>query len=82
MGVNCRGKVTADVLIGGLNVGTWLQGGFEEVSQRAQETRDLPRFRPLFVLEVKTYSCFSIIGCRLLEYKGAGLLPMPREDLS
>ena len=70
-----------DVLIGGLNVGTWLRGGFEEVSRREQKTRDLPRFQPLFVLEVKTYSWFSIIGCPLLEYKGAGLLPVPREDL-
>ena len=82
VGANCRGKVTADVLIVGHNMGTWLRGGFEEVSRREHETQDLPRFRPLFMLEVKTYSCFSIMGCRLLVYKGAGLLPMPREDLS
>ena len=63
MGANFHGEVTADVLMKGLNVGTLLRGGFEEVSRREHETRDLPRFRPLFMLEVKTYSCFSIIGC-------------------
>ena len=47
VGANYRGKVTTDVLIEGLNVGTLLRGGFEEVSRREHETRDLPRFRPL-----------------------------------
>ena len=57
------GKVTADVLIGGVNVGTWLRGGFEEVIRREHETRYLPRFWPLFMLEINTYSFLSIMGC-------------------
>ena len=55
----CRGKVTADVLMGGLNAGPLLRGGFEERVGEVTRHKSLPRFGPFD--EVKTYSCFDLL---------------------
>ena len=59
MGANYRGKVTADVLMGGLKAGPLLRGGFEEKVGETRKHEDLPRFGPFG--EVKTYSCFYLL---------------------
>ena len=59
MGANCRGKVTADALMGGLNAGPLLRGGFEEKIGETRRHEDLPRIGPFG--EVKTYSYFYLL---------------------
>src|SRR4051812_17901608 len=61
VGANYHGVVTADVRVSKLDVRPLLQGGIEERVDIDTVLGDLPRFRPLFVLEVKTYSCFLLL---------------------
>src|SRR3954470_19162722 len=67
----CRGKVTADVRRVGLIMRPLLRGGIEERVDIDTRLGDLPWFRPLFCLEVKTYSCFLLLR-----------EPTPREEES
>ena len=57
----CRGVNTADVRVTELVVRPLLRGGIEERVDIDTIFGDLPRFRSLFVLEVKTYSCFLLL---------------------
>ena len=66
VGANCHGVVTADVRVIELVVRPLLLGAIKERVNINAVLGDLPRFRPLFVVEVKTYSCW------LVDYKGAG----------
>ena len=59
----CRGVNTTDVRVIELVVRPLLRGGIEERVGIDMVLGDLPRFRPLFVLEVKTYSCFLLLRC-------------------
>ena len=73
----CRGKVTADVLIGELSVGPLLRGGYEEVSRREHKTRDLPRFGPskgkdLLLLFYYWVSTSRLQGCGIATYASRG----------
>ena len=78
MGANCRGVVTTDVRVIELVVRPLLRGGIKERVDIDTVLGNLTRFRPLFVLEVKTYSCFLLLRAfrlvertgRLLDYKG------------
>src|SRR3954464_15152088 len=78
VGANCRGVNTTDVRVIELVVRPLLRGGIEERVDIDMVLDDLPRFRPLFVLEVKTYSCFLLLRgfrvvertSRLVDYKG------------
>src|SRR3954462_8718005 len=73
MGANCRGVVTADVRVIELVVRPLLRGGIEERTDIDTVLGDLPRFRTLFVLEVKTYSWFLLLGVSGLSKGLAGL---------
>src|SRR4051812_3019654 len=66
VGANCHGVFTADVRVIKLVVRPLLRGGIEERVGIDTVLSDLHRFRPLFVLEVKTYSCFLLL-------RGSGL---------
>src|ERR1041385_9200371 len=78
MGANCRGVVTTDVRVIELVVRPLLRGGIKERVDIDTVLGNLPRFRPLFVLEVNTYSCFLLLRgfqpvkrtSRYLDYKG------------
>src|SRR4051812_33621550 len=82
VGANCRGVNTADVRVIKLVVRPLLRGGIKERVDIDTVLGDLPRFRPLFVLKVKTYSSFLLLrGFRLVErtshledYKGCRLV--------
>src|SRR3954470_1040841 len=82
VGANCRGVNTTDVRVIELVVRPLLQGGIEERVDIDTVLGDLPRFRPLFVLEVNTYSCFLLLRgfqlvertSRLANYKGFWLV--------
>ena len=63
----CRANDTTDVRVIELVVRPLLRGGIKERVDIDTVLGDLPRFRPLFVLEVKTYSCFLLL-------RGPGLL--------
>ena len=64
----CRGVNTTDVRVIKLVVRPLLRGGIEERVDIDKVLGDLPRFRPLFVLEVNTYPCFLLLrGFRLVE---------------
>ena len=68
VGAHCRGINTADVRVIELVVRPLLRGGIKERVDIDTVLGDLPRFRPLFVLEVNTYSCFLLLrGFRLVE---------------
>src|SRR4051812_21014659 len=68
VGANCHGVNTTDVRVIELVVRPLLRGGIEERVDIDTVLGDLPRFRPLFVLEVKTNSCFLLLkGFRLVE---------------
>src|SRR3954462_12417564 len=68
VGANCHGVNTADVRVIELVVRPLLRGGIEERVGIDMVLGDLPRFRPLFVLEVKICSCFLLLrGFRLVE---------------
>src|SRR3954471_4864997 len=68
VGANYRGVNTADVRVIELIVRPLLRGGIVERVDIDTVLGDLPRFRPLFVLEVKTYSCFLLLRTfRLVE---------------
>src|SRR3954468_5488353 len=68
MGANCHGVNTADVRVIELVVRPLLRGGIKERVDIDTVLGGLPRFWPLFVLEVKTYSCFLLLrGFRLVE---------------
>src|SRR4051812_43289646 len=68
VGANCREVNTTDVRVIELVVRHLLRGGIEERVDIDTILSDLPRFRPLFVLEVKTYSRFLLLrGFRLVE---------------
>src|SRR3954467_4758299 len=67
VGANFHGVNTADVRVIELVVRPLLRGGIEERVDIDTILGDLPRFRPLFILEVKTYSCFLLLralACR------------------
>src|SRR4051812_29381807 len=65
---NCRGVNTEDFRVIELVVRPLLRGGIKERVDIDTVLGDLPRFRPHFVLEVKTYSCFLLLrGFRLVE---------------
>src|SRR3954470_5510268 len=82
VGANCRGVNTADVRVIGLVVRPLLRGGIEERVDIDTVLGDLPRFWPLFVLKVKTYSCFLLFRCfrlvertsRLADYKSCRIV--------
>ena len=57
----CRGVVTSDVRVIELVVRPLLRGGIKERVDIDMVLGDLRRFRPLFILEVKTYSCFLLL---------------------
>src|SRR3954470_21152166 len=61
VGANFRGVVIADVRVIELIVRPLLRGDIKERVDIDTVLGDLPRFRPLFVLEVKTYSCFLLL---------------------
>src|SRR3954467_4736013 len=64
----CRGVNTTDVRVIELAVRPLLRGGIKERVDIDTVLGDLPRFRPLFVFEVRTYSCFLLLrGFRLVE---------------
>src|SRR4051812_14759581 len=68
VGANCCGVNTTDVRVIELVVRPLLRGGIEERVDIDTVLGVLPRFRPLFVLEVKAYSCFLLLrGFRLVE---------------
>ena len=73
VGTNCRGVNTADVRVIELLVRPLLRGGIEERVDIDMLLGDLPRFRHLFVLEVKTYSCFLLLRVSGLSKGLAGL---------
>src|SRR3954463_1877543 len=89
VGANFHGVNTADVRVIELVVSPLLRGGMKERVDIDTVLGDLPRFRPLFVLEVKTYSCFLLLmGFRLVErtsrfedYKGLPARNLSRGDL-
>src|SRR3954467_2190311 len=78
VGANFHGVNTADVRVIELVVRPLLRGGIEERVDIETVLGNLPRFRPLFVLEVKSYSCFLLLRgfrlvkrtIRLADYKG------------
>ena len=82
MGANCRGVKTADVRVIELVVRPLLRRGIEERVDMDTVLGDLPRFPCLFVIEVKTYSCFLLLRgfrlvkrtSRLADYKGCRLI--------
>ena len=61
MGANCHGVVTADVRLIELVVRPLQRGGIEERVDIDKGLGDLPRFQPLFFLEVKSYSSFLLL---------------------
>src|SRR3954467_12480045 len=61
VGANFHGVNTADVRVIELVVRPLLRGGIEERIDIDTVLDDLPRFRPLFVLDVKTYSFFLLL---------------------
>src|ERR1041385_506892 len=64
----CRGIKTSDVVVTEGAERPLLRGGIKERVDIDTVLGDLPRFRPLFVLEVNTYSCFLLLrGFRLVE---------------
>src|SRR3954465_678539 len=68
VGADYRGVNTVDVRVIELVVRPLLIGVIEERVDIDTVLGDLPRFRPLFILEVKTYSCFLLLrGFRLVE---------------
>src|SRR3954470_9506677 len=73
VGANCRGVNTTDVRVIELVVRPLLRGGIKERVDIDNVLGDLPRFPPLFVLEVKTYSCFLLLGVSGLSKGLAGL---------
>ena len=73
MDKSCRGKVTADVRRAGQIMRPLLRGGIEERVDIDTVLGDLPRFRPLIVLEVKTYRCFLLLRVSGLSKGLAGL---------
>src|SRR3954462_7928776 len=82
VGANCHGVNTSDVRVIELVVRPLLRGGIEERVDIDTVLGDLPRFRPLFVLEVKTYSYVLLLRdfrlvertSRLADYKGCRLV--------
>src|SRR3954467_3116631 len=78
----CRGVNTVDVRVIELVLRPLLRGGIEERVDIDTVLGDLPRFWPLFVFEIKTYSIFLLLrGFRLVErtsrladYKGCRLV--------
>src|SRR3954463_10964485 len=89
VGANFHGVNTADVRVIKLVVRPLMRGGIKKRFDIDTLLGDLPRFRPLFVLEVKTYSCFLLLrGFRLVErtsrfadYKGLPFCNLSREDI-